>query len=77
MGKFKVGQKVRFKSKEELKKIAFFDEWKPKYKALAGKIVKICEKGSENYYIIQNGQEILYLLFPECYFEDVDTLVEI
>lgn len=82
MKKFKVGDMVRFKSKEKLIKIVYFDAWDPKYKSLAGKVVRVHEayedyKSENNYYIIQDGERVLTPLFPEQYFEGFEYLVEI
>lgn len=75
--KFKIGDKVRFKSKEELIKIINFSTWTQRYKSLIGKEVIInyiystarCE-----YYIIQVGDCALEPFFPENYFEEPNLI---
>ena len=72
---------VRFKSKEELKKISYFDVWDQKYKLLAGKeaiINDIYSTARCEYYIIQVGDCVLEPFFQENYFEDpnLNFLVE-
>lgn len=76
--KFRVGQKVKFKSADELTKITNYEDWSSDLKLLAGKIVEIYGIFlSELYEIKFKDQVYGGALFKGCYFEDLEALVEV
>lgn len=71
---FKFGQKVKLKNPEELRKLANYENWDPKYKQLEGKsleVFKIYGIFLENpYYKLKTENEVLLMLFREDWLEE-------
>lgn len=71
--KFKVGQKVKLKNPEELRKFTNYENWDPKYKQLAGKTFEVFEIygfSFVEYYKLKTENEVLLGLFREDWFEE-------
>ena len=78
--KFKVGQKVKFKNPEKLRKIINYENWNPKYKQLAGKsfeVFEIYRFSFLEYYKLKTENEVINAWFREDLLEDLNFLVEI
>lgn len=79
--KFKVGQKVKLKNPEELRKFTNYENWDPKYKQLAGKLFEVFEIRFSflEYYKLKTKNEVFNAWFREDLLEypNLNFLVEI